>query len=79
MKKVTKTLKERGDIKPATTLKNVFKKEAIVSANDAFELGLALQSLLDHETEFSNTGVSVSKITEAIDFVKSNIQQDIFA
>jgi hypothetical protein len=70
---VIKALKEKGQQKEAGILHNVATE--LTDVQEAFELGLALQSLFEQECETSNTGVTTTEILTAIQFVRDNIQQ----
>jgi hypothetical protein len=71
--KVVAVLKTNGDLANGNVLQSIATE--FVSVVEAFELGLALQSLLETEIEKSSTGLREEEIEEVINYVKENIKQ----
>ena len=71
--KVVAVLKTNGDLSNGNVLQSIATE--FVNVVEAFELGMALQSLLETEIEKSSTGLREEEIEEVINYVKENIKQ----
>jgi len=69
-----KYLEENSTKENVETLKTIGMGD-FVNVKEAFELGRALQSVYELETETSNTGLDEDEIGEVIEYVQNNIEQ----